>query len=212
MDIKIPGITKDILGTALFQARDACLQVLDHMRAVIPAPRRELSRYAPRIVTIQIKPERIKDVIGAGGKTIREIIDKTGVRIDIEDSGKVHIASSDKQRADQAIRLIESLTQEAEVGKVYQGVVKKITTYGAFVEIFPGTDGLIHISQLAKERVENVSDVLSEGDEVWVKIIEVDRQGRIKLSRKEALESLESGESLEMELGNESVSRRNSYR
>jgi len=191
MDIKIPGITKEILGEALSQAKEACLEVLDHMQGVIAAPRKDLSVYAPRIVTIQIKPERIKDVIGPGGRTIREIIEKTGVRIDIEDSGKVNIASTDRESAQQAIRLIESLTQEAEVGKIYQGVVKKITNYGAFVEIFPGMDGLIHISQLAKERVENVSDILSEGDEVWVKIIEVDRQGRIKLSRREALESSE---------------------
>lgn len=191
MDIKIPGITKEILGAALSQAREACLELLDHMEGVIAAPRKDLSVYAPRIVTIQIKPERIKDVIGPGGRTIREIIEKTGVRIDIEDSGKVNIASTDRESAQQAIRLIESLTQEAEVGKIYQGVVKKITNYGAFVEIFPGMDGLIHISQLAKERVENVSDILSEGDEVWVKIIEVDRQGRIKLSRREALESSE---------------------
>jgi polyribonucleotide nucleotidyltransferase len=191
MDIKTPGITKDIIKHALTHSKEACLKVLQHMEETIAEPRKDLSKYAPRIVTIQIKPERIKDVIGPGGRTIRDIIEKTGVRIDIEDSGKVNIASQDKESSRRAIQFIESLTQEAEVGKLCRGVVKRITNYGAFVEIFPGTDGLIHISQLAKERVHNVSDVLSEGDQVLVKIIEVDRQGRIKLSRKEALDEQE---------------------
>ncbi len=188
MDIKVPGITRDVVEAALGQARQACLEILDHMAGTIAAPRGDLSRYAPRIIAIQIKPERIRDIIGPGGRTIRDIIDRTGVRIDIEDSGRVQIASADPERAQRAIGLIESLTQEAEVGKVYQGIVKRITSYGAFVEIFPGTDGLVHISQLAHERVNSVSDILSEGDEVWVKIIDVDPQGRIKLSRKEALD------------------------
>jgi polyribonucleotide nucleotidyltransferase len=188
MDLKISGISEQTLQRALEAAKRACLQILDHMLGTIPQPRAEISLFAPRIITMQIKQEKIRDVIGAGGRTVREIIEKTGVKIDIEDSGRIVIASPNLERAQEACQLIELITQEAEVGKIYRGTVKKITNFGAFVEIFPGTEGLVHISQLSRERVHTVTDVLSEGDEVLVKIIDVDSQGRIKLSRKDALE------------------------
>lgn len=188
MDLKVTGISEQTLRDALEDARRACLHVLDHMLQTIPHPRSEISVFAPRILSMQIKQEKIRDVIGAGGKTVREIIEKTGVKIDIEDSGRIVIASPNLEKAQEACQLIEMITQEAEVGKIYRGTVKKITNFGAFVEIFPGTEGLVHISQLSNERIRAVSDVLSEGDEILVKIIEVDSQGRIKLSRKDAME------------------------
>ncbi|HWP34144.1 MAG TPA: polyribonucleotide nucleotidyltransferase [Thermodesulfobacteriota bacterium] len=187
MDIKISGVTRAILEAALEQARVGRLYVLEKMREAIAAPRPDLSVHAPRITVIHIRPEKIKDVIGPGGKVIKGIIEQTGVKIDVEDSGKVSIASSNGRAAEQAIRMIREITQEAEVGKLYMGKVKKITDFGAFVEIFPGTDGLIHISQLAEKRVARVEDVLKEGDEVLVKVLDVDKSGRIRLSRKEAL-------------------------
>jgi polyribonucleotide nucleotidyltransferase len=187
MDIKIGGVTNEIMREALYQAREGRLQILKKMEEAIPAPRSELSEYAPRIVTIYVKQERIKDVIGPGGKNIKGIVLETGVKIDIDDSGKVNIASTDEEAAEKAISMVKKLTQEAEVGKLYMGKVRKITDFGAFVEIFPGTDGLIHISQLAHERVKSVRDVLKEGDEVLVKVIEVDKAGKVRLSRKEAL-------------------------
>ena len=193
MDLKISGISEQTLQNALEAARKACLHILDHMRDTIPQPRAEISLFAPRIVTMQIKQEKIRDVIGAGGRTVREIIEKTGVKIDIEDSGRIVIASPNLEKVQEACRLIELITQEAEVGKIYRGTVKKITNFGAFVEIFPGTDGLVHISQLSRERVHAVTDVLSEGDEVLVKIIDVDSQGRIKLSRKDAVDEEQDG-------------------
>ncbi len=146
-----------------------------------------MSEYAPKIVTIYVRTEKIKDVIGPGGKNIKGIVQETGVKIDIDDTGKVNIASCDEESAQKAIKMVQALTQEAEVGKLYQGTVRKIMDFGAFVEIFPGTDGLVHISQLAEERVENVTDILKEGDEVIVKCLEIDRAGKIRLSRKEAL-------------------------
>jgi polyribonucleotide nucleotidyltransferase len=170
MDIKIGGVTGEIMKEALYQAREGRLLILKKMEEAIATPRTELSEYAPRIVSIYVKQERIKDVIGPGGKNIKGIVLETGVKIDIDDSGKVDIASVDEEAA-----------------KIYMGTVKKITDFGAFVEIFPGTDGLVHISQLAPERVKSVRDVLKEGDEVLVKVIEVDRAGKIRLSRKEAL-------------------------
>ncbi|MEW6440709.1 MAG: polyribonucleotide nucleotidyltransferase [bacterium] len=188
MDLKISGISEQTLKDALEDARKACLHVLDHMLKVLPQPREEISLFAPRILTMQIKQEKIRDVIGAGGRTVRDIIERTGVKIDIEDSGRIVIASPNLEKAREACQLIELITQEAEIGKIYRGVVKKITNFGAFVEIFPGTEGLVHISQLSRERVNAVTDVLAEGDEVMVKIIDVDGQGRIKLSRKDALE------------------------
>ncbi|MEK7841660.1 MAG: polyribonucleotide nucleotidyltransferase, partial [Deltaproteobacteria bacterium] len=187
MDIKITGVTKEILRQAIYQAKEGRLHILKKMKEAISSPRTGLSVYAPRIITIYVKQEKIKDVIGPGGKNIKGIIEKTGVKIDIDDSGKVNIASSDDEAAQKAIAIIKELTQEAEVGKIYLGKVRKIMDFGAFVEIFPGTDGLVHISQISEERVKDVKDVLKEGDEVLVKVLEVDRQGKIRLSRKEAL-------------------------
>ncbi len=187
MDIKISGVTPAILREALYQAREGRLHILDKMKSAIQAPRPEMSPYAPRITTIYVKQEKIKDVIGPGGKNIKGIILETGVKIDIDDTGKVNIASTDGEAAQRAIDMVRRLTAEAEVGKLYMGKVKKITDFGAFVEIFPGTEGLVHISQLAEERVKSVRDVLKEGDEVLVKVIEVDRDGKVRLSRKDAL-------------------------
>ncbi len=187
MDIKIGGVTREILERALTQARDGRRHILGEMQKAIQRPRTEISAYAPRITTIKIRPERIKDVIGPGGKVIKEITAKTGCSINIEDDGSISIASANQTQVEAAIKMIRNLTQEAEVGKTYLGTVRKIAEFGAFVEIFPGTDGLIHISELSDKRVKNVSDVLSEGEEVLVKVISVDRQGKIRLSRKEAL-------------------------
>ncbi len=189
MDIKISGVTSAILREALFQAKEGRLHILEKMKSAITAPRAELSIYAPRIITIYVKQEKIKDVIGPGGKNIKGIILETGVKIDIDDTGKVNIASTDSEAAQKAIALIKKLTQEAEIGKIYMGKVKKIMDFGAFVEIFPGTEGLVHISQLAEERVKNVRDILKEGDEVPVKVLDIDKDGKIRLSRKEALQS-----------------------
>jgi polyribonucleotide nucleotidyltransferase len=187
MDIKIDGVTRDIMHTALEQAREGRLHILGKMAEAISAAREDLSPYAPRITTVYVKPEQVRTVIGAGGKTVRGIIEATGCGIDIEDDGRINISSADGAAAAEAARLISELTQEAEVGRIYDGTVKKIMDFGAFVEIFAGTDGLVHVSELAKERVRNVTDVLNEGDKVRVKCIGVDRQGKIKLSRKEAL-------------------------
>jgi polyribonucleotide nucleotidyltransferase len=187
MDIKIGGVTREILERALGQARDGRHHILGEMLKSIQKPRTDISQYAPRITTIRIRPERIKDIIGPGGKTIKDITARTGTSINIEDDGSVSIASPSQEKVDEAIKMIRGLTQEAEVGKTYLGTVRKIAEFGAFVEIFPGTDGLIHISELSDKRVKNVSDVLSEGEEVLVKVISVDRQGKIRLSRKEAL-------------------------
>ncbi|HHD11762.1 MAG TPA: polyribonucleotide nucleotidyltransferase [Deltaproteobacteria bacterium] len=187
MDIKIEGVSSAIMREALYQAKEGRLHILDKMEAVIAKPRAELSEYAPRIITIHVKPDKIKDVIGPAGKNIRAILQETGVKIDIEDDGRINIASTDEKAATRAIEMIRQFTQEVEEGKIYLGRVKRIVDFGAFVELFPGTDGLIHISQLSHRRVRSVRDVLKEGDEVLVKVIEIDRDGRIKLSRKEAL-------------------------
>ena len=187
MDIKISGVSKEIMGKALAQARAGRLHILAKMAETINTSRDDLSPYAPRITTIYIKTDKIRDVIGTGGKNIRGITEATGVTIDIEDSGKINIASSDQAACDRAIKMIRDLTAEAEEGKLYMGTVKKIMEFGAFVEIFPGTDGLVHISELDKERVKNVTDILKEGEKVLVKCIGIDKQGKIKLSRKEAL-------------------------
>jgi len=189
MDIKIDGITSAIIRDALNQAKEGRLFILEKLRATIAAPRPEISRYAPRITTVKVKPEKVRDVIGTGGKNIRQIISETGVTIDVEDDGTVTIASSDAEAAARAVAMVKWLTEEAEVGKIYRGTVKKVVDFGAFVEILPGTEGLVHISQLAKERVSKVTDVLSEGDEVMVKVLEIDKQGKIRLSRKDALGS-----------------------
>ncbi len=184
MDIKINGISPEIMAKALAQAKAGRLHILGEMAAALTEPRAELSDYAPRIMTIRIDPDKIRDVIGPGGKNIRAITEKSGAKIDIDDSGEIKIASVDGQASEMAIALIRDLTQEAEVGKVYLGTVQRIMDFGAFVQIFPGTDGLLHISQIAEERVRDVRDFMKEGDEVMVKVIEVDRQGKIRLSRK----------------------------
>jgi polyribonucleotide nucleotidyltransferase len=187
MDIKIKGLRRDIVERALEQARQGRLEILGKMATALDRPRPNISPFAPRIFTIQIPRDRIRDVIGSGGKTIRSIIESTGCKIDVEDSGRVSIASSDEAAALRAIEIIESLTQEPEIGKVYKGKVRRVEPYGAFVEILPGQDGLVHISELAPYRVRETTDVVKEGDEVTVKIIAVDPTGKIKLSRKQAL-------------------------
>jgi polyribonucleotide nucleotidyltransferase len=187
MDIKIAGLSREILEKALAQARDGRLYILDRMAETLAAPRDYMSPYAPRIYTIQVKPDRIRDIIGPGGKTIRAISEQTGVDVDVEDDGTVTIASADERSAQKAMDIIRGLTMEPEVGHFYQGIVKRIAEFGAFVEIMPGTDGLVHISELAAERVRRVEDVLKEGDEVLVKVISIDRTGKVRLSRKEAL-------------------------
>lgn len=188
MDIKIKGISREIMAQALTQAREARLQILDIMQQTIAQPKPDISPYAPRITIVNIKPEKIRDVIGSGGKVIREIIATSGVvAIDIDDNGLVKIAANNQAAADKAIAMIENLTREIEVGNVYMGKVSKIVDFGAFVTLFPGTDGLVHISELANTRVSKVTDVVKEGDEILVKVIGIDRQGKIKLSRREAL-------------------------
>jgi polyribonucleotide nucleotidyltransferase len=187
MDIKVTGLNAQILTEALEQARKGRMFILDKMNEVISEPRQEISKYAPRIVTMQINPDKIRDVIGPGGKMIRSIIAETGVKINVEDTGDVTIASSDEASAQKAIEIIKRLVEEVEIGKIYLGTVRKIMDFGAFVEVLPGTDGLVHISQLAHHRVKAVSDEVSEGEQILVKVLEVDRQGKIRLSRKEAM-------------------------
>ena len=184
MDIKIDGITSEIMQQALSQARDGRMHILAKMAEVIDRPRTEMSAYAPRYITIRINPDKIRDVIGKGGATIRALTEETGATIDINDDGTVRIASVDKAAGEEARRRIEEITADVEVGRIYEGRVAKIMDFGAFVTILPGRDGLVHISQISDERVENVSDKLSEGDSVRVKVLEVDKQGRIRLSIK----------------------------
>jgi polyribonucleotide nucleotidyltransferase len=191
MDIKIGGVTREVMHQALEQARKARLHILGEMNAAIARPRSTVSQYAPIITAIHIKPEKVRLLIGPGGKVIKEISNTTNSRIDVDDEGKVVIASHDRESARVAAAMVNKITQDAEVGKLYMGRVRKIMDFGAFVEIFPGTDGLVHISQLDKERVNKVTDILKEGDEVLVKVLEIDKSGRIALSRKAAL-----GESL----------------
>jgi polyribonucleotide nucleotidyltransferase len=188
MDIKCDGITREIMQKALAQAKEARLSILENMNEAISQPRSEISEYAPIITTIVVKPEKIRLVIGPGGKTIKEIINASESRIEVNDDGKVVIASADGESAQLAIDMINELVQEAEIGKVYNGTVRKIMDFGAFVEILPGTDGLVHISQLDKTRVNKVTDILNEGDEVRVKVLDVDRNGKISLSRKAVLD------------------------
>lgn len=187
MDIKIGGVSREVLFTALEQAREGRLHILSKMEEAITQARTNISIYAPRIITMQVKPDKVREVIGPGGKVIKGIIEQTGVKIDIEDSGKINIASSDYKAIEKAIQIIKEITAEVEIGKIYMGTVRKIMDFGAFVEVLPGTDGLVHISQLSNERVQNVTDVLKEGDKVMVKVLEVDKQGKIRLSRKDAL-------------------------
>ncbi len=185
MDIKIGGVSREILLSALRQAREGCLYILDRMNAVLDKPRPELSPYAPRIYVMNVKPDKIREIIGPGGKVIRGIQEQTGVKIDIEDDGTVKIAAVDAESAKAAISIIGSIVQEAEVGKAYAGKVRKIMEFGAFVELFPGTDGLLHISQISKTRVRAVTDIFKEGDEVMVRVLEIDRDGKIRLTHKE---------------------------
>jgi len=187
MDIKITGLTQDILSSALNQAREGRLYILDIMQKTLKEPRPALSARAPKIITMQVRPDKVRDVIGPGGKNIRNIIAQTGAKIDVEDDGKINIASADSASLEKAMAMIKELVQDAEIGQVYLGKVRKIMDFGAFVEILPGLDGLVHISQLDDTHVKNVRDVLNEGDEVLVKVLDIDQQGKIKLSRKEAM-------------------------
>jgi polyribonucleotide nucleotidyltransferase len=189
MDIKVDGLTRTILEQALAQAKAGRIHILEKMDAAISGARDEVSVYAPRIITISVKPDKVRDIIGPGGKTIRAIQEQTGATIDINDNGVVSIASADSKALEQAQALISGLLMEPEVGQFYSGIVKKILEIGAFVEIMPGTDGLLHISEVSKERIRSVEDVLKEGDEVIVKCIKVDRDGKIRLSRREALDA-----------------------
>jgi polyribonucleotide nucleotidyltransferase len=187
MDIKIAGITPELMRKALEQARLGRLYILERMVESLPAPRPNLSPFAPRIFTLKIKPDKIRDVIGPGGKVIRGIIADCGVKINVEDTGVISIAAVDEASAKKAIEIINRLTEEVEVGKIYLGTVRKIMDFGAFVEILPNVDGLVHISQLAHHRVKSVADEVTEGQQLLVKVLEIDKQGKIRLSRKEAM-------------------------
>jgi len=187
MDIKIQGLPAHVLESALEQARQGRLHILGEMKKAIEKPRDNLSAFAPRIVQMQINKERIRDIIGPGGKVIRGIVEQTGVKIDVEDDGKINLYSSDEASLKKARRIIEGIVEEPIEGRVYRGKVRKIMEFGAFVEIIPGTDGLVHISQLAPQRVNRVTDVLQEGDEIIVKCIRVDRDGKVSLSLKDAV-------------------------
>ncbi len=187
MDIKISGITTEIMRKALEQARKARLEILDTMNAALPTHRESISAYAPRIITIQINKEKIRDVIGQGGKTIRSIVERTGCKIEVHDDGRVDIASSDEVAAQKAVEIIKELTAEAELGKTYLGKVVRVVNFGAFVEVLPGVEGLLHISEIDEHRINEVRDVLDEGQEVLVKVIEIDGQGRVRVSRKAVL-------------------------
>ena len=192
MDIKVTGITSKIMREALEQAHKGRQHILGEMQKTMPAPRQNISTYAPRIITIKIPVDKIRDVIGPGGKMIRSIIERTGVKIDVEDDGSVNVASADEAAAQKAIGIIQELTATAELNKTYMGKVQRITDFGAFVEIMPGTDGLLHVSEIANHRVKDVRDELKEGEQVLVKVINIDPTGKIRLSRKALLQE-ESG-------------------
>jgi polyribonucleotide nucleotidyltransferase len=194
MDIKTTGVSSEVMAQALEQARQGRLHILQCMADILQAPRLELSTHAPRIITLRVHRDKVREVIGPGGKTIRGIIEVTGVTINVEDNGTVVIASPDENSAQAAVRMVQEITQEAEIGRIYEGKVRKIMDFGAFVEIFPGTDGLLHISQISDKRVNKVSDELQEGDQVLVKVLDVDQNGRIKLSHKEAVREREAAE------------------
>ncbi len=193
MDIKIAGVTREIMRDALYQAREGRLHILGKMAESLEGPREDVPHHAPRILTIKINPDKIRDLIGPGGKMIRSIVEETGVKIDVEDDGTVLVASSDGEAMDRAVSRIDAVTVDAEIGRIYTGTVKKVVDFGAFVEILPGKEGLVHISQLAPERVRQVTDVVDEGDEIPVKVLEIDRQGKIRLSRREALQEAARG-------------------
>jgi polyribonucleotide nucleotidyltransferase len=192
MDIKIDGIDRKILQDALQQAKEGRMFILGKMNEAISAPRTSLSKYAPKIIIININPDKIRDVIGAGGKIINKIIEETGVKIDIEQDGRVFIGSSNEEMIQKARGIIEGIVREVQVGEIYVGTVRRIEKFGAFVELIPGKDGLVHISQLSTERVAKVEDVVAIGDTITVKVTEIDQQGRVNLSRKAVLTS-ESG-------------------
>ena len=187
MDIKISGVDREIMQEALYQAREGRLHILDVMDRILSETRKEVSRHAPRITTLKVRPDKIRDIIGPGGKVIRGIVDATGTKIDVQDDGTVTVASTDEAGSRKAIDMIQGIVAEVEVGRIYKGTVRRVMDFGAFVEILPGTDGLVHISQIADDHVRQVRDVLNEGDELMVKVLDVDRQGKIRLSRKEAL-------------------------
>ncbi|MDE2060634.1 MAG: S1 RNA-binding domain-containing protein, partial [candidate division NC10 bacterium] len=189
LDIKTQGISPSLMPKALGQAGRARLHILDQMDRAIAEPRPNMSAYAPRIITLMIPVDKIRDVIGPGGKVIRGIVADSGAKIDVSDDGRIEIASVDEEAAQKALSIISKIVEVPEVGKVYQGKVVKIMDFGAFVQILPGTDGLLHISQIAEHRVKRVEDILSEGDEVMVKVIDVDKNGKIRLSRKEVVQS-----------------------
>lgn len=187
MDLKTGGVSKEVMEKALEQARQGRVFIIGKLKEALSAPRENLAPHAPRIYTMQIKQDKIRDVIGTGGKVIRGIIEQTGVKIDINDSGIINIASSDETSASKAMDIIKGIIAEAELGKIYHGKVKRVVDFGAFVEILPGTEGLVHISQISEKRIAKVTDEIQEGDEVLVKVIEIDKTGRIRLSRKEAM-------------------------
>jgi polyribonucleotide nucleotidyltransferase len=200
MDIKITGITSEVMRKALYQARDGRLHILGEMAKTLAEPRKSMSMFAPRIITIKIPVDKIRDVIGPGGKMIRSIIERTGVKIDVEDDGRVNVASADEASAAKAIGIIQELTATPELNKTYMGKVQRITDFGAFVEIMPGLDGLLHISEIAHYRVKEVRDELKEGDQVMVKVINIDPSGKIRLSRKALLQP-EEGQQVRAETG-----------
>jgi len=188
MDVKITGVGFDLLGKALQRAKEARMLILEKMNEAIPEPRPQLSQYAPRITVLHIDPDRIRDLIGPSGRTIKRISEETGANIEVDDTGEVKVAAYDKDGGDRAIEMIKSITEDPEIGKIYRGKVKRVVSFGAFVEIVPGRDGLVHISELDRGRVASVEDVVREGDIVTVKVIGIDREGKIKLSRKAALD------------------------
>jgi polyribonucleotide nucleotidyltransferase len=188
MDIKVGGITTEVMRAALDQARRGRMHILGKMGEALASPRRSISAFAPRIVTIRIPVDKIRDVIGPGGKMIRSIIERTGVKIDVEDDGRVNVASADETSAQKAISIIQELTATPELNKTYLGKIQRITDFGAFVEIMPGTDGLLHVSEIANHRVKDVRDELKEGEQILVKVINIDPTGKIRLSRKALLQ------------------------
>jgi polyribonucleotide nucleotidyltransferase len=188
MDIKVSGITSEVMARALEQARAGRMHILAEMARTIGATRGKMSEFAPRIVTIKIPVDKIRDVIGPGGKMIRSIIERTGVKIDVEDDGRVNVASADETSSQKAISIIQELTATPELNKTYMGKVQRITDFGAFVEIMAGTDGLLHVSEIANHRVKDVRDELKEGQQILVKVIQIDPTGKIRLSRKALLQ------------------------
>ena len=187
MDIKIKGLSKELMAEALQQARAGRLHILEEMKKALPEARKDMSEHAPRLVVLQIDPSRIRDLIGPGGKNIKSIIADTGTKVDVDDSGRVQIFASSEESRLMAVSRVEELTATPELGRIYEGRVQKIMEYGAFVEIMPGCDGLLHISQLDEKRTDKVTDLLQEGDSVPVKVIKIEPSGKISLSRKDAL-------------------------